>query len=201
MRPFRVVLLVVWSVAGCSEPKAIDHRPAPKLLFEELPPKIREHMFPMREIDLASSLDQAELDQHKTLPASLKAYASPGSRMDGWICQVKYAAPREGEGAESSKDDPPGTYYFALLLPQPLAGWQVWIVGDNYDPKTHQPSIPGSAFQEIKGGDWVRVGGVFREDSKLEWRSVKSSEYLPPGTGGYLSLGHITVSSLEKLTK
>jgi hypothetical protein len=58
----------------------------------------------------------------------------------------------------------------------------------------NRPSVPGTAFQRIKDRDWVRVSGTFRDDSKPHLQYVKSSDE-------DLLLGHITISSLENLTR
>lgn len=200
VKAFGAMLLVIWSGTGCRKPLATSHQAAPKLLFEKLPPAVRELRFPMAEIDLASSLTQTEFRESDPKPPDgLRRYVAPGRKFDGWICQVKYVLRCNEEGGALGDAGSSETYCFALVIPETIGGFQVWIEGSNYDANADRHHIASSSLRQLKEGDWVRVSGTFRGDSRIRLQYLKSTKYLPSGAGAYLSLGHVVVSSLERL--
>jgi hypothetical protein len=194
------VLLLVLLAAGCGPSGGTGQKSRSNLLFETMPGEVRHSLFPMAEIDVATEIRQITSDSTEA-PKNVEPYVTPGRRVQGWICQLKRAGSNRGVGGAPSDVESSDFDEIVLLFPELVVGYQVWIKGSTRDPRSRQNSIPNDVFLHIKEGDWVRVSGVFRDDSKLRWEFMKSPVGLPAGQSAYLSLGEITVSSLERLTE
>jgi hypothetical protein len=196
-----MVLLLVQLAAGCGPHRAPGPEPESKPLFEKMPAEVRQSMFPMSEIDIATEICRIRSDGTDA-PEILRPYVPPGRRVEGWICQLKRAVPKKLEASGPSDVEFSSFHEFALLFPEPVVGFEVWIEGNNYDPRSRCNSVPNDVFVHIKEGDWIRVSGVFRDDSRIGWEYMKSPRgLLPAGQVAFLSLGHIAVSSLETVTR
>jgi hypothetical protein len=172
VKPSYAWVLVVCVFTGCGQHRVVEDKLGPRILFERMPHKIRESMFPMTEVDTAMAISQAT--SKGEVVKILQALVLPGQRVEGWVCQVNLAdLPDEQKGSQ-----------FALLFPERVLGLEVWIGGLNY---------LNANRQNFQNGDWVTVSGVFDATSKVRWTGLKSSSYL--------SLGEITVTQIEKLQK
>ncbi len=95
-------------------------------------------------------------------------------------------------GAGSSKYNytgHPEVYELTLRFPEDLAGSEVWLWGHNYDFGARKFTCPNQKFEGVKDGDWVRVFGVLRTTSRMEWDRTK--------TGELLSLGEMIISDIR----
>jgi hypothetical protein len=212
MRVFRVMpLVVVLILAGCwgdaghesvekEEPSPTPPgggingaaRPSsrPKRIFERMPPAIRRQRFPMSEVDVATAIWRAESKDE--VPGILTPLVAPGQAIEGWLCQVNWAVLRQQGGSSKYEyDGMPTLYEFTFRFPEGVGDYEVWLWAHNYDFGKRTFSIPNDDLKGIRDGDWVRIGGVFRPGSKVEWEPTKSSELL--------SLGELVLSRIQKL--
>lgn len=167
-----------------------EGEPRPKLLLDEIPPTVRGGRVPMSEVDVATVIRLA--DSTDDVARTLTPLVSPGREVDGWICQVNWAIPRnKGDSSKYRYRDTPTLYEFTLRFPQKMQEHEVWIWGHNYDFDARAFGIPNDALKGVKGGDWVRISGVFRPGSKVEWGETKSSDIL--------SLGEIFIRDVQML--
>jgi hypothetical protein len=124
----------------------------------------------------------------------LKPLFPPGRIIEGWICELRGTILRDkGNGARYDYSGVPPVYEFIFKFPEPILGHDVWIWGHNYDFGHGRYSIPNARLQQFREGDWVRIDGVFRSRSTVEWQPAKRGP--EP-----LSLGEITVGRIEKLS-
>jgi hypothetical protein len=179
-------------------------------LLGKAPLSIRNQGFPTSEVDLAfairhveQSCEEAPLRSHRVLgirPTAVENFAKdvirpfvpPGLRIDGWIMRINWSILRNGWGSSKYRyDDVPPIYELALLFPEELASSPVWLWGHNFDFQSKELTCPNREFQSIKDGDWVRVFGVLRPDSRVEWEATKSDDLL--------SLGEMFISHIQRL--
>ena len=188
-----------------------SERPSPgRPLFGFIPAPIREQGLPGSEIGLAADVRAAEVrggaalwESHmatgvfpfpaqKSAAESLRLHALPDRKIDGWLMQVGYAF-RNDEGMDPKSlftQGPPG-YSVSLRLPANLAGYEIWLSGYNYDPETKTFACADLKLEAIKHNDWVRVSGVLRPDSGMEWKSGKPDDVL--------SLGEMTICDIQRV--
>ena len=76
-----------------------------------------------------------------------------------------------------------------LRFPEDLAGYEVLLWGHNYDFGARKFTCPNEKLEGVTKGDWVRVFGVLRTTSRIEWESTKADELL--------SLGEIIISDIR----
>jgi hypothetical protein len=190
-------------------PPGTTARPfAPRPLFERIPASIREKGLPTSEVSLAAEVRSAEGRGGDALRQShnetgvhpkpaqtsaseaLKPHLAPGRKIDGWLMQVHWSILREGGGSSRySYSGVPPVYEMSLRFPEDLAGYEISLWGHNYDFWSKEFTCPNPKFESIKEGDWVRVFGVLRPGSRIEWLPTKSDELL--------SLGEMTITDIQ----
>ncbi len=128
----------------------------------------------------------------KSASESLGLHIAPGRAIDGWLMRVHWSILRDRGG--SSKYDytaVPPIYELTFCFPDKLAGYEVWLWGHNYDFRSRGFTCLNRKFEAIKEGDWVKVFGVVRPGSRMEWEGTKSDDFL--------SLGEVTISDIERV--
>ena len=122
----------------------------------------------------------------------LKLHAQPGRKIEGWSMQV--GSPFQIDKGKDPKfiitQGPPG-YRVTLRFPETLAGYEIWLSGYNYDSRAREFACPDRYFEAIKPNDWVRVSGVVRPGSGMEWEPGKPDESL--------SLGEMTICDIRRV--
>jgi hypothetical protein len=178
-------------------------------LFADTPASVRRKGLPASEVSLAADVRAAEerggdalwrsheaLGAHPTTSQwsasdSLRQHVPPGREIDGWLMKVNWSILRDQEGSSKySYTAVPPPYELTLRFPEDLAGYEVWFWGHNYDFGARKFTCPNKKFESIKKGDWVRVFGVLRPTSRIEWESTKADELL--------SLGEVIISDIQK---
>ena len=178
-------------------------------LFADMPTWVRRKGLPASEVGLATDVRAAEerggealwrshqaLGVHPTTwqssaSDSLKRHVPQGREIDGWLMKVNWLILRDQVG--SSKYDytgVPPAHEVTLRFPDDLAGYEVWLWGSNYDFGSRRFTCPNNRFEGLKDGDWVRVFGVLRMTSRIEWEPTKEDELL--------SLGELIISDIQK---
>jgi hypothetical protein len=200
-----------WSPPAPADPvQRRTRRDVPELLLEKAPPSIRSQGFPTSQVDLAFAMRRVEernleapSDAHGSpsiLPTAaqraaadaIRSYVSPGLRIDGWLMRVNWSVLRDhGGSSRYSYDGLPPLYEVNLQWPQDLAGVSVWLWGHNFDFRSKEYTYPNRKLEPIKNGDWVRVFGVLRPASHVEWGYTKSDVLL--------FLGEMTISNIQKV--
>jgi hypothetical protein len=183
------IYLFVWAelarrpdVHRLNTPEIVPHRmgpTAPRPLLASLPHAVREKGIPGSEISLAADMRAAE-DRGEaaafwksnevsgarpdwalvSVPNWLLVHAHPGRKIDGWFMQVGWPTVWIGQRAAPR---------ITLRFPETLANHTIWLRGFNYDPLSKELVCADRNFEAIKANDWVRVSGVLRPGSRLEW--------------------------------
>jgi hypothetical protein len=96
----------------------------------------------------------------------------------------------KGGSSKYSYTAVPPVYEVTLRFPEDLAGYEVWLWGHNFDFGSRTVTCPNEKFESIKEGDWVRVFGVLRPTSRIEWEPTKADELL--------SLGEVIISDIQR---
>jgi hypothetical protein len=176
-------------------------------LFADIPALVRRKGLPGSEVSLASDVRAAERrggdalwTSHRALGVrptilqkyasdALKSHVSPGREIDGWLMKVNWSTLR---GYGSTKYDYTGfppVYELTLRFPEDLAGYKIWLWGHNFDFGARKFTCPIEKFEGVKDGGWVRVFGVLRTTSRIEWELGKADELL--------SLGEMMISDIR----
>lgn len=198
------------AVSGISRPPPSPSRP----LFEEIPDWVSKEGIPTSEIRVARAVRKAEQqgrealwraystadyqpsDSKKPDGESLKAYLRPCQKIDGWLMKVDWSVLREGNAWGSGRYDYTGfppLYEMILRFPENLAdfGVRVCLSGHNVDFQSKDCTCPNKKFESIKDGDWVRVVGVLRPESRVKLEPGKSDDVL--------SLGEVTIFDIQRV--
>lgn len=169
-------------------------------LFADVPASIRSQILPGSQVSLATDVRAAEQrggeplwrDPESSALDPLKPHVPPGRQIDGWLMRVHWSILRDQGG--SSKYDYwhlPPIYELTLRFPEALADYGVLFWGHNYDFRSKEFTCPKEKFEGLKDGDWVRVFGVLRPGSRIEWETGKG--------GDSLSLGEITITDIQRV--
>jgi hypothetical protein len=78
-----------------------------------------------------------------------------------------------------------------LRFPDGIAGYEVLLWGHNYNFQSGEFTCPNRQFDQLKDGDWVRVFGILRPGSEVDWEPTKADEYL--------SLGEMAISDIQRV--
>jgi hypothetical protein len=200
MKSIWLPTMAIMLLIGCERSEMSGGNSSSQMLFDKIPPKIRENCaVPVSEVDTATLLKR-DFSREELLKA-LHPLFVPGREIKGWICQLKGKTLDNEARAGPSGKDFPASYVCGLKFPGEADGHEVWFRGTNYDLQARRLSVPNAALQDINEGDWVRLSGSFSNESKLKWQFVKSPRDLPPGDITYLSLGEIIISAIERVEK
>ena len=201
------------SSKASSHPAVPSHPVRPSALrplFADVPASVRGKGLPASEVSLAADVRAAEEQGGKALWMSheeldvrpnaprrtasdrLKLHVPPGREIDGWLMRVRWSILRDrGGSSKYSYTGVPPVYELALRFPDDLAGYEVWLWGHNYDFRSREFKCPNGKFEAVKDGDWVRVFGILRPGSRIEWEPTKADELL--------SLGEMTISNIQRV--
>jgi hypothetical protein len=179
-------------------------------LFADTPASLRSKGLPDSQVSLAADVRAAEerggealwrshratgvlpTTSQKSASDSLKLHVQPGRKIDGWLMKVGWSILRDrGGSSRYNYSGVPPVYELSLIFPESLAGYEVWLWGHNYDFPSKEFTCPNEKFEAIKHGDWVRVFGVLRPGSRIEWEPTKADELL--------SLGEMTISDIQRM--
>jgi hypothetical protein len=179
--------------------------PTVRPLFADIPAPVWRKGLPGSEVSLASDVRAAEERGGDALWTShdasfvyftqtsasdgLKRHVSPGREIDGWLMKVNWSILRGPESVKYNYTGFPPVYELNLRFPEDLAGHAVCLWGHNYDFGARKFTCPNEKVKGVKDGDWVRVFGVLRTTSRIDWEPSKSDERL--------SLGEMIISDIR----
>lgn len=181
--------------AQVAAPKVAQVKPTgaqPRWIFEKMPVSVRDLRFSMSQIDTATLIRSSTSD--KAVVEDLGAFLAPGRKIDGWICKVHWAILRELGGSDRySYYGLPPMYEFVFEFPEDLRDHKVWLWGHNFVFAEPKYTVANEALRDVGEGDWVRIDGVIRAGSAVQWN-------LAPKLGpDLLSIGEVTVTHIAKL--
>jgi hypothetical protein len=196
--------------ANADSEERLRRRAALDPLLAKTPLSVRNQGFPTSQVDLAFAMrridaknEEALLRSHEALGVhptavqtsasdAIRPYVSPGLKIDGWLIRIHWSILRDqGGSSKYSYENVPPVYELCLEFPDELAGYAVWFWGHNFDFRSKKFTCPNEKFESIKDGDWVRVFGVLRPESRVEWEPTKSDELL--------SLGEMIISEIHRV--
>jgi hypothetical protein len=179
-------------------------------MLANIPASVRKKGLPASELSLAADARAAEerggealwkshhaLGAHSTEAQTaasdrLIPHVRPNREIDGWVVQVRWSIVRDRGGSHRYYlAGAPPFYELSLRLPDELAGYEIWLWGYNYDFGSSEFSCPNIKLESVKDGDWVRVFGVLRPGSRVEWLPTKADELI--------SLGDVIISDIQRL--